>query len=205
MNGILREYIDTLESDISGISDNRKKLLGTLADSIRATLRNGQTAKLLFICTHNSRRSHLCQIWTVTLADHFGLKGIEAFSGGTEVTAFDHRTIEATERAGFTVENPNGENRNPRYRVYFDHDRDPLVCFSKTFDDEANPDRDFFAVMTCSDADRNCPLVPGNASRIAIPYEDPKVADGTPHEQQIYDERCRQIAVEMFYMLSLLN
>lgn len=77
-----------------------------------------------------------------------------------------------------------------------------MICFSKTFDDPANPDKNFAAIMTCSDADENCPLVPGTSFRKAVTYRDPKESDGTDHEMETYDERCRQIATEMFYMMS---
>lgn len=203
MNSALQEYIDSLENGVDEISKERKEKLRGLSDSIWTKLRNGKPAKLTFICTHNSRRSHLCQIWAATLAAYFGLEGIETYSGGTEVTAFNPRAVEALKRAGFIVDEPGGEN--PRYKVFYDEQEEPLVCYSKTFDDEANPNKDFVAVMTCSDADKNCPVVPGTEFRITIPYEDPKQADDTPQEEQTYDERCRQIAAEMYYMLSRLN
>ncbi|MDZ7659386.1 hypothetical protein [Fodinibius sp.] len=107
---------------------------------------------------------------------------------------------QAIERAGFRVENPGGEN--PKYKVYFDDESEPLICFSKTFDNSYNPTKDFAAIMTCSDADANCPVVPGAEKRFSIPYIDPKESDGTPKEKEIYDERCRQIASEMYYMMS---
>jgi protein-tyrosine-phosphatase len=203
MNNNLQKYITGLEQDVSQISKERKEKLWEISDSIWTKLRNGNPAKLTFICTHNSRRSHLCQIWAATLAVYFGLDGIETYSGGTEVTAFNPRAVEAIRRAGFTVEGQDGEN--PHYQVFYDEEEEPLVCYSKTFDDEANPTKDFVAVMTCTDADQNCPVVPGTEFRITIPYDDPKQADDTPHEAQTYDERCRQIATEMYYMLSQLN
>ena len=203
MNADLQEYIQSLKNDVEQIPKERKEKLWEISDSIWTKLRNGNPAKLTFICTHNSRRSQLCQIWATTLADHFGLDGIETYSGGTEVTAFNPRAVEAIRRAGFRVENPGG--RNPYYKLYYNQEKDPLLCYSKTFDDDANPSKDFMAVMTCSDADRNCPVVPGTEFRITIPYEDPKQADGTPQEAQIYDQRCRQIAAEMYYMLSQLH
>ncbi len=200
MNTALQEYINSLKKEVAEIPDERKGKLREISDYILTKPGNGKPPKLVFICTHNSRRSHLCQIWAATLAEHFGLKDLLTYSGGTEVTAFNTRAVEAIKRAGFTVENPGGDN--PGYRVYYDEQLEPLVCYSKTFDDEANPEKDFAAVMTCSDADRNCPVVPGTDLRLTIPYEDPKQADGTPQESQIYDERCRQIAAEMYYMLS---
>jgi protein-tyrosine-phosphatase len=195
----IEKYISSLEKSFKEISAQRKQKLTVLADYIRSK----ESAKLNFICTHNSRRSHLCQIWAATLAAHLGLHGIETYSGGTEVTAFNPRAVEAIRRTGFTVEKQDGEN--PRYKVFYDEQEDPLICYSKTYDDEFNPNRDFVAVMTCTDADQNCPVVHGAEFRITIPYEDPKQADDTPHEAQTYDERCRQIATEMYYMLSQLN
>ncbi len=203
MNNDLQGYINNLKTEVSHIPWERKEKLSELSESIRKRLDNDNPAKLTFICTHNSRRSHLCQIWTATLAEHFGVEGIETFSGGTEATAFNPRAVEAIRRAGFTVEDPGGDN--PHYKVFYDEDKEPLVCYSKTFDDAANPNQDFVAVMTCSDADQNCPVVPGAEFRITITYEDPKNADGTPKEARVYDGRCRQISAEMYYMLSKLN
>lgn len=192
----LRFYIQNIEDELSTISESRKQKLRTLADYIRSQ----KSAKLTFICTHNSRRSHLCQIWAATLAHRFGLDGVYSFSGGTEETAFNPRAIAALQRAGFHIENPGGEN--PKYQVYFDDDKEPLICYSKTFDDSANPQKEFAAIMTCTDADENCPIVPGAEKRFFIPYIDPKEADDTLKEGQVYDERCQQIATEMYYLMS---
>lgn len=196
----LTTYIKILEKDVSGISRERKQKLRQIAGYVKAKRETGDPAKLTFICTHNSRRSHLCQIWAATLAEYIGIAQIQSFSGGTEATAFNPRAVKAVERAGFIIENPGGDN--PRYKVHFDNEKEPLICFSKTFDDSYNPQQDFVAIMTCSDADRNCPFVPGADKRFSIPYVDPKESDDTPQETKTYDERCRQIATEMFYLMS---
>jgi arsenate reductase len=199
----LKTYISELESDSKSIPSTRKEDLKKVTKYIRTKQENGKTAKLNFICTHNSRRSHLAQIWTAVAATHYGVEGIETYSGGTEATAFNPRAVSALERAGFHIENPGGEN--PKYRVRFDDDSEPMVCFSKKYDDPFNPESDFAAIMTCSDADENCPCVPGTEFRKPITYRDPKESDGTDQEAEIYDERCRQIASEMFYMMNLLK
>jgi arsenate reductase len=36
-------------------------------------------------------------------------------------------------------------------------------------------------------------------------YEDPKVSDGTPQQQEVYQERSEQIATEMKYVFSKIN
>lgn len=200
MNSTLQEYINSLEKEVDQIPKERKNKLLEVANFIRVKLKTRDPVKLTFICTHNSRRSHLCQVWAATLAEHFGLKGIETYSGGTEATTFNPRAIEALKHAGFTIEDPEGEN--PRYNVFYDEQEEPLVCYSKTFDDEANPSKNFVAVITCSDADENCPFVPGAEKRFSIPYVDPKESDGTPREEEIYDECCRQIATEIYYLMS---
>lgn len=196
----LSTYIQTLVDESSEIADMRKQKLSQIADFISSQIRVGNQVKLTFICTHNSRRSHFCQIWAAVLTHHFGLKHIQSFSGGTEATAFNPRAVAAIERAGFKVENPGG--KNPKYKVYFAEESEPLSCFSKTFENLYNPRANFAAIMTCSEADENCPLVPGASARFSIPYVDPKEADDTPQEAQTYDRRCRQIASEMYYLMS---
>lgn len=195
----LKQYLDHTIAEFDQISADRKKTLGELADYIRSKQDRGETARLNFICTHNSRRSHLAQIWTAVAAYDRDLEHIETYSGGTEATAFNPRAVAALERAGLRITNPGGSN--PRYEVHYSDHAKPLICYSKTYDDPVNPSSGFAALMTCSDADENCPFVPGNEFRVAITYRDPKESDGIPNEKQTYDERCRQIAREMFWMV----
>lgn len=195
--------IEELKQGFDEIPSDRKKLLGKVADFIKQELEQSGAVKLNFICTHNSRRSHLAQIWTQTAAEYYDINNVETYSGGTEATAFNPRAVAAVERAGFDVENPGGEN--PKYKIRYSEDSDPMTCFSKTFDDSANPSENFAAIMTCSDADENCPFVPGTKFRTAVTYRDPKESDGTDREKETYDERCRQIGTEMFFMMSLVK
>ena len=134
-------------------------------------------------------------------AAYFGLHDIAPFSGGTEATAFHPRAVAALKRAGFQIDHADGDN--PRYRVAFSDDAPPVQTYSKTFDDAANPRQGFAAIMTCAEADAGCPLVPGAEFRLALTYDDPKEADGTPQEAARYDERVRQIGRELFYALHL--
>jgi arsenate reductase len=195
----LTTYIKLVESTMAPPTGERLEALNDLATYLAEKNKEGKTAQLIFICTHNSRRSHLSQIWAQTSAAYYGLGDIVCYSGGTEATAFNYRAVAALERIGFRIENPGGTN--PRYSVFSSDRIEPLVCFSKTFSDASNPQREFCAIMTCSDADKNCPFVPGADFRIPIPYNDPKEADNTPAEPARYDERCRQIAGEMLYVM----
>ena len=195
----LEAYIRDRSSEIEQLPAERRERLQALIDYIRAQCDQGKTVALNFICTHNSRRSHLAQLWAATAAAHHHLGSITTFSGGTETTAFNPRAVAAIQRAGFRVADPGGDN--PRYEVSYSSDVPAMVCFSKVFDDPSNPCEDFAAVMTCTDADQNCPVILG-AKRLSLPYEDPKAADGTAEEAARYDERCRQIATEMLYVMS---
>src|SRR5699024_2095260 len=130
-----------------------------------------------------------------TMAEYLGLEGIDLFSAGTEVTAFNPRAVAAIERAGFQVVNPG--RANPHYKVFVGKGTEALICFSKTIEAASNPRENFAAIMTCSEADDNCPFVPGALERFSVPYTDPKESDGTDQEAQTYDRRCEQIATEM--------
>ncbi|MDR9410319.1 MAG: protein-tyrosine-phosphatase [Balneolaceae bacterium] len=196
----LKEYISDLKLEFNSIHRDRKEKLEKIADYIRSKHETGETARLNFICTHNSRRSHLAQIWTETATNYYVVDDIETYSGGTEATAFNPRAVAAVERAGFKVSNPGGDN--PKYEVSYSENSKPMICFSKKFDDDFNPNKNFAAIMTCSDADENCPFVPGAEFRKPITYRDPKESDGTDLESKVYDERCKQIATEMFYLMS---
>lgn len=197
----LASYIDNLKESFSLIPDGRKELLNKVANYINSELMDQEPVKLNFICTHNSRRSHFGQIWAQIAAFYYGFEDIETFSGGTEATAFNPNAVAALERAGFQISKEEGDE-NPVYEVSFSEEYDALPCFSKTFDDPENPDSDFAAIMTCDHADENCPFIPGAEFRAAVTYRDPKEADGTTEEAQTYDERCHQIATEMFYLMA---
>lgn len=161
-----------IQPEISRIAPERKQRLQEIAQFVEDQQAEGLPVNLTFICTHNSRRSHMSQIWAAVAAFCYGVDGVVAFSGGTEATAFNPRAVAAMERAGFHVQNPGGEN--PHYLVSFSEKSPALECFSKTFDDPFNPKQHFAAVMTCSEADKNCPLVPGASGRISIPIRIPK-------------------------------
>lgn len=198
----LLKYLNDRATEFDTIPADRKAALDRVADYIRERLSRSEPANLTFVCTHNSRRSHLAQIWAQVAAEYYGLNAVQAFSGGTEATAFNPRAVAAIERCGLKVgvDDPNASN--PRYSVYSSDSSSPQICFSKTFGDPPNPGSGYCAVMTCSEADDACPLVMGCDLRMPIRYEDPKVADNTDFETQRYDERAAQICTEMLYMMS---
>jgi arsenate reductase (thioredoxin) len=197
----LRPYVSEVAGELHLVSTDRKVVLKEIADSITARLAEGKAAELTFICTHNSRRSHMSQIWAQTAAYHYGLNKVGAFSGGTEATACNCRTVTAMRRAGFDIVDATA-GENPIYLVRYAKDRRPIRTYSKLYDSDSNPKRDFIALMTCSSADKTCPIVRGAIARFAIHYSDPRLCDDTPTESVAYNERCREIAREMFYIMS---
>jgi len=181
------------------ISEERKIRLQPLIDFIIEKEEVGEEINLNFICTHNSRRSHLAQIWAQVMASKFEVLNIKCFSGGTEATALFGSVKETLEKQGFKFKTTS-EGKNPVYEIYFSEEEIPIVGFSKTFDDSFNPKSSFSAILTCSQADENCPFIPGAEKRIPVMYEDPKEFDNTPQEKEKYKERSIQIASEMYYV-----
>jgi arsenate reductase len=196
--------IESYTKEFDKIPEDRKKALKKLALFVESKVKAGEKAELVFICTHNSRRSHISQIWAQTAAAYYGVSNVAAYSGGTEATAFNPRAVKAMEEAGFKI-TKTSEGTNPVYEVRFADDASPIKAFSKKYDGEGNPKSSFGAIMTCSQADQNCPVVAGATVRIAIPYEDPKASDGTPEEAAKYKERVQQIGREILYAFSLIK
>ena len=191
--------INRLLTNISNIPDERKELLENFSVYISSKIKKEKEINLIFICTHNSRRSHMGQIWAQTAAEYFGIPNIRCYSGGTEATAFNPRAVESIQKSGFRIEKRDEAN-NPLYLVYFSENKEPLKCFSKVYTDPFNPQKEFAAIMTCSDADVNCPVVLGAEKRFPIKYEDPKKFDDTDLESEKYTERFEQIGTEMLYV-----
>lgn len=183
------------------ISDSRKKELELLRECI---IKNKENINLLFICTHNSRRSHLAQIWAQIASDYYNLTGITCYSGGTESTAFYPSAVDALKQQGLFAYKIS-EGTNPIYAIKFKDSKHPILCFSKKYDHSFNPKTNFIAIMTCNQADQNCPFIPNANHRISIKYEDPKIADGTSFEKEKYLQRSSQICREMFFIFSKIQ
>jgi arsenate reductase len=200
----LNRYVNQLTTEFALISPDRKEILKELTQFIQNKLDSNQNVYLNFICTHNSRRSHLSQLWAQAAAHYYGVKGVTCFSGGTEATAFNPRAVRAMQGAGFRITSTK-EGQNPVYEVRYAEQASPVIAFSKKYDDPFNHNKGFAAVMTCSHADENCPLVIGASARIALTYDDPKNFDGTPLEAAKYTERVHEIGREILFAFSQVN
>jgi arsenate reductase len=193
--------INTL--DVSSISEERKEILQQLIDYLKDKIETKSPIRLNFICTHNSRRSHLSQIWAQTMASFYNIEKVHCYSGGTEATAMFPKIGETLSSQGFKI-NKLSDNNNPVYSIKYSENEPAIIAFSKRFEDDFNPASEFAAIMTCSSADEGCPIVIGCDKRIAITYEDPKKSDGTPRQTKTYFNRSLQIATEMKFVFSSL-
>ncbi|MBX7052218.1 MAG: protein-tyrosine-phosphatase [Flavobacteriales bacterium] len=197
----IEKYCTEITKEFDLISLDRKLLLEKISEYIRRRRTENKPIQLIYICTHNSRRSHFGQIWSAVAAHYYGIGNVSTYSGGTEATAFHPNAIRAIEKIGFQVK-PISSGTNPTYQLSFDAKAEPIVCFSKVYDHPQNPSQSFAAIMTCGDAEENCPFIPGVELRIGTTYSDPKAFDHTAQQDEKYDERCRQIARETFYVFS---
>lgn len=193
-----------LNVDFESISNERKIVLQPLVDFIQSKLSATKEIRLNLICTHNSRRSHLAQVWAQTAAAFYGIKNVFCYSGGTEATALFPMVAETLENSGFSIQII-AEGTNPVYAIKYAENEHPVIGFSKLYNDEFNPEEEFAAIMTCSQADGGCPFISGAEKRIPITFDDPKAFDNTPQQAEKYQERSMQIATEMFYVFSQIK
>lgn len=198
----LGAFISSL--NVESIAQDRKQTLQMLIDFIDDKVASQEEVRLNFICTHNSRRSHLSQVWAQMLAYHFKIKNVFCYSGGTEATALFPVVAATLKNTGFKIEKLS-EGENPVYSIKYAANEHPIIGFSKKLEDQFNPQSGFAAVMTCSQADEACPFVPGAEKRIPITFDDPKAYDNTPVQAEKYHERSVQIATEMCYVFSKIK
>lgn len=200
----LNATVQELEQEFGLIPAERKQRLQQLAAYIQQKQTQDQPVQLNFICTHNSRRSHMAQLWALAATTHYAIPYVACFSGGTEATAFNQNAVKAMQRLGFRIDK-GSDAANPVYQARYAPNVPPVPVWSKVVTDATNPATAFAAIMTCTDAHQNCPFVPGTELRLALPFEDPKAFDGTPEEEAIYIERARQIGRELLYAFHQLK
>jgi len=204
MNTTLKFLCDRLTNEFDQISQERKLILNKLIEYVKQKAKNGECISLVYVCTHNSRRSHFGQVWGKVASEYYQMENVKTFSAGTEATAMHPNTVRSLQTIGFNIQSDNQED-NPYYSISFDSTKDPIVGFSKTIDHSSLPSKNFAAIMTCSEAEQNCPFVPGAEMRVSTTYEDPKIFDGTEEQDEKYIERSLQIARENLYIFSKIH
>ena len=203
MNVKLTQFSEDIKQHFAEIPTGRKVLLEKLATYLQDKLDLNDQSKLMFICTHNSRRSHFGQILSALAAEYYQIPEVQTFSAGTEVTAFHPNAITALRSIGLEIKDTENSS-NPHFIVTWGPTHS-LVAFSKLIDDEVNPKEHFAAIMTCTQAEQNCPYVAGAEFRLGLPFDDPKSYDGTAQESSMYLTRVHQMATEIYYVFSLLK
>lgn len=186
------------------IGEDRKATLAPLVDFIQRRVEEQKELTINFICTHNSRRSHLSQVWAEVASVYYDLPNVTCYSGGTEETAMFPKVVETLQEQGLII-NKISDTENPVYAIKYDENIHPIIGFSKRYDSSFNPTHGFVAIMTCSQADEGCPFIAGADKRIPITFEDPKISDNTPEQAVVYNERSLQIGSEMFYVFSQIK
>lgn len=203
MFAAIQQFCNNIAASFNTIPEERKQLLSKISAYIQQKKDNGEPVQLVYVCTHNSRRSHFGQVWAAVAGAYYQIPNVLTFSGGTEATAFNINAINSLKRTGFVITD-DGKTSNPKYTVAIGENLQ-TVCFSKVYNDAANPQQGFAAIMTCGDAEQNCPFIQGVELRIGTTYNDPKASDNTPEQEATYDERSKQIARECLYVFSLVK
>ena len=206
----LLAYCEQLQANpLAGLTSQQVAAAESIREWIQRRRRLGQSASVIIVCTGNSRRSILGSTLGNIAAAWSGERDVRFFSGGTEPSTFNPRTIRALQAVGVAITHLGetatpgaaGES-NPKYRIEWGTDpSSQTVEFSKHYSDPANPQSDFCAVMVCSDAADNCPVVLGASLRVALSFEDPKEYDGTAQEAAMYAQRRDQIGRAMLLAL----
>lgn len=201
----LNNSVIELIKEFNLITETRKKELENLALAINESITKFSKAEITVICTHNSRRSQLGQLWIKVAAIHYGIKNIHTYSGGTEATSFNYRMVNAVKEYGFKVKQLD-ENANPKYHIPLGEEDESMdILFSKVYSENYNPQSNYIAIMVCSQADVGCPFVAGSFKRISLPYLDPKEFDDTEFEGIKYLEKVKEIGREMLFMMKKLS
>ena len=196
----LQARVRLLGREFDKIEVGRGTAILDLAQRLAYELQSDSKVGLAFICSHNSRRSQFAQVWADLACQLHGLNDLIVDSGGTEATAVHKNAIAALGRCGFRI-TQSDQGSNPRYTVDCGMGLTAIELHSKTIEQIGVRKTGYCAVMTCSNADSECPVVPGATFRNSLNYDDPRLADGTFHEQKTYDSCCTIIGREMFLLI----
>lgn len=199
---LIRQSVQQQLQEFDSIPIHRRERLTKLSRYIAQHIEVDAETNLLFVCTHNARRSQMAQLWAHISAIYFNIPMVQCFSGGSTSTQLSPNVIPAMEQFGLKITRLSEEGTNPVYEAHIGEDLPWELLYSKTIDSQANPTDNFAAIMVCSDADEACPIVIGCDLRISLPYDDPKIYDGTDNALKGYVETARLIGREMIFAFS---
>ncbi len=128
--------------------------------------------RILVLCTGNSCRSQMAE----ALFRHFGNGRIEAFSAGLTPKAVHPKAIQVMGELGIDISHQQSNHLNDYLGQRFD-----------------------YIITVCDNAASNCPVFPGEATRLHWPFDDPDKAVGT--EEEILSE-FRRVRDEIVFRIS---
>ena len=201
---ILHNYARNLYPDYNSIPEERKRIIEELASYIRGNIQTGVKTELLFVGTNNSTRSQFAYVWAITAAYYYGVKNLSFFSGGTSPSPIDMHTLLALEDAGFIAYKLN-QNGETSYEIKYTYNLEPIRIWSKKYNEKGQPTINFASIVVCANADINLPVIKGTNFRTSLHYFDPKAYQNTAEVMDQYKEKCRNVALEMFYLFYLLK
>ncbi len=201
---ILFNYARDLYPEYNKIPFERKAVLEEIANYIMGARQLETSAKVIFIETDQKARSILLHAWATAASFYYGVENVKIHSGGINASLISPNAIKALEKDGFIIYKIKGGN-NPEYEIKYSYNIKPLVLKSIKYNDKLNPGTNFGSIIVCSNADINLPVVKGNNFRTSIYYFDPSAYDGTSDASELYLEKSREIAIEMFYLFYVIK
>lgn len=201
---ILFNYARDLYPEYDKIPFERKAVLEEIANYILGAQQLDNTGKVIFIETDQKARSILIHAWATAASYYYGIDNVKIHSGGINASGISQNAITALEKAGFIIYKIQGGS-NPEYEIKYSYNIEPLILKSIKYNDKSNPGANFGSIIVCSNADINLPVVKGNNFRTSLYYLDPSAYDGTSDASDLYLEKSKEIAVEMFYLFYVLK
>lgn len=201
---ILFNYARDLFPEYDKIPFERRAVLEEIANYLIGGQQLDNTGKIIFIETDQKSRSILIHAWATAASYYYGIENVEIHSGGISASAISQNAITALENAGFIIYKIQGGS-NPEFEIKYSYNIKPLVLKSIKYNDKSNPGANFGSIIVCSNADINLPVVKGNNFRTSLYYFDPSAYDGNADASDLYLEKSKEIAAEMFYLFYVLK
>ena len=188
----MRKALDSYFHEINSFhpSEKEKEELNKIVYQINSSII--ESRNIVFICTHNSRRSQYCEVWGNVFSILYNEK-LTLYSAGTVSTNVYPEVINSFSRAGLETKSNN--------TIVFNNT--PIKLDSKTLDEIGA--KKFISLITCSDAEKSCPIDKRSIKNIQFFHRDPKAFDDTPQEIEAYDSICFIIAKQLNYIIKRIN
>lgn len=200
---ILNEYVRDFPKEFRRIPEERRYRLNEMVYFLEEQRRNKAPGQITFISSNESTVAQMAQAWSKAAAYYFGFNDFSVYSGGLNPENISVNAIIALEKAGFIVYKTNVKGVEV-YRIKYAYNLEPLVAFPKKINHVKNPGDNFMAVILDANAEMNIGNIRGTYHRLLLEYDDPKGYDGSDFEMTKYQESCKTIAIEMFYVFSQL-